>query len=678
MISIVLYGRNDDHGYNLHKRAALAINCMAEVLSDPTDEILFVDYNTTDDHPTLPEAIADTLTETAVARLRILRARPVIHQRVSDRTHLKVVEPIARNVAVRRSNPANRWILSTNADMILVPRGASSLSDVVRTLPDGFYHLPRFDVPESLWEGFDRREPRAVMARIREYGRSLFLNEVVVGSECIRYDAPGDFQLMLRSDLFRFDGFNEEMLLGWHVDFNIARRLFLAYGAVGDARPYVYGYHCDHTRRLTPAHTHKAAKNDPAVFVDGVSAPDLPSQRDTWGCPHDLVEELTLRHSSHAHYVRGLGEVLHGEWAEPAEVRYTPDSYDRHGYDARHVLPFLGDLFATAPRTLSVGWFGGRPDLFELFCGLWGSWGFAGQILIERWTAALVAPAPPAAVQVERLAAMAAAVDVWVIDFSVPSDSAGPFAFGQEGWIDDAIQCLVERAFGAVTALERARVAEGRPPRRIICIDAVHNRYEALVNREIDAASTPFSSRLRHGFVVARDAGVMPPSKPGAVPTTNDRQDVLPRLGVATGGRPMPGGVQAPLGQRGYVFRGQPYEQLQPGRYEVEIAVAHGRLLGIAASLRPVIVEIVGAGGLLAVEHAKVVGPCSLRVTFEIPQPHPESIEVRLFRGRLASFAVTAVHLWRLPPFRMPPMRPSPSAATKPIADALAQWPAGL
>ena len=62
MISVVLYGRNDNYGYNLHKRAALSLNCMAEVLTDPSDEILFVDYNTPDDFPTFPEAIQDTLT----------------------------------------------------------------------------------------------------------------------------------------------------------------------------------------------------------------------------------------------------------------------------------------------------------------------------------------------------------------------------------------------------------------------------------------------------------------------------------------------------------------------------------------------------------------------------------------------------------------------------------------
>lgn len=39
MISIILYGRNDNYGYNLHKRAALSFNCMAEVLEQEDDEI---------------------------------------------------------------------------------------------------------------------------------------------------------------------------------------------------------------------------------------------------------------------------------------------------------------------------------------------------------------------------------------------------------------------------------------------------------------------------------------------------------------------------------------------------------------------------------------------------------------------------------------------------------------
>src|SRR5262249_5871613 len=127
MISIVLYGRNDNYGYNLHKRAALSLNCMAEMIEQEDDEILFVDYNTPDDFPTFPEAIQDTLSKKARQKLRIFRVRPRTHQRFSSKTSLKAIEPISRNVAIRRSSPVNRWVLSTNTDMIFVPRSAASL-----------------------------------------------------------------------------------------------------------------------------------------------------------------------------------------------------------------------------------------------------------------------------------------------------------------------------------------------------------------------------------------------------------------------------------------------------------------------------------------------------------------------------------------------------------------------
>src|SRR5262245_54230459 len=112
MISVVLYGRNDAHGYNLHRRAALSMNCPAEILTDPDDEILFVDYNTPDELPTFVEAISDTLTHRCLELLRVLRIPAALHtERFAARTHLVAIEPVSRNAAVRRANPANRWIL---------------------------------------------------------------------------------------------------------------------------------------------------------------------------------------------------------------------------------------------------------------------------------------------------------------------------------------------------------------------------------------------------------------------------------------------------------------------------------------------------------------------------------------------------------------------------------------
>jgi hypothetical protein len=131
LLSIVVYGRNDNHGYNLHKRAAVSINCLTEMLPDPADELIFVDYNSPDDLSTSPEAIRDTLTSRAKAMLRILRVRPEVHRRFQQRTHLSGLGPVARNVGLRASNPANRWILSTHSDIILVTRKAPRLSELV-------------------------------------------------------------------------------------------------------------------------------------------------------------------------------------------------------------------------------------------------------------------------------------------------------------------------------------------------------------------------------------------------------------------------------------------------------------------------------------------------------------------------------------------------------------------
>jgi len=308
MISIIVYGRNDTYGYNLSKRAALGLNCMAEVLTDEADEILFVDYNTPDDLPTFPEAIADTLTEQARRRLRILRVRPAHHAAFAKRTHLPVLEPIARNVAIRRSNPANRWVLSTNTEMIFVPRTGHSLSDIVASLSRGFYATPRFEVPESLWESFDRYDPGGVLQEVARWGWDAFLNDVVLSQyESILYDAPGDFQLVRRKDLFAIDGFNERMLLGWHVDVNLFRRLSLLYkGAdTSDLADRVFGYHCTHTRQQTVMHAPDAPRND-IVKAYEVKRPNLPRQRQTWGLANVDIEEISLMS-------RGVKESRSGE-----------------------------------------------------------------------------------------------------------------------------------------------------------------------------------------------------------------------------------------------------------------------------------------------------------------------------------------------------------------------------
>ena len=67
-----------------------------------------------------------------------------MHEQFEKETRLPVNEPLARNIAIRHSNPENRWILSTNTDMIFVlSKGHHSLSEIARDLPNGFYETPR-------------------------------------------------------------------------------------------------------------------------------------------------------------------------------------------------------------------------------------------------------------------------------------------------------------------------------------------------------------------------------------------------------------------------------------------------------------------------------------------------------------------------------------------------------
>ena len=322
MFSVILYGRNDSHGYNLHKRAAISFNALAEVMSDPDDEILFVDYNTPDDHPTFPEAIHDTLTDKAKKVMRVLRVRPDQHVRHRLKTHLVALEAQSRNVALRRSNPRNRWILYTNTDMLLVPRNEKeSLSDILGAIPDGFYQVPRFEIPEMLWEAaFDRRDPVGNLAKLRDWSVRFHLNQVVHNYMPMKYDALGDFQAALREDMFAIHGFDEDMILGWHCDSNLAARLALYRGRVDTLIDKLFGYHCDHTRVAAANNKGRATRmNDQDRFIWNVATPYVPAQAETWGWPDIEIEEIRLDRDTA--YQRLLGRPRQGDRARHDAVR---------------------------------------------------------------------------------------------------------------------------------------------------------------------------------------------------------------------------------------------------------------------------------------------------------------------------------------------------------------------
>jgi hypothetical protein len=489
MISVIVYGRNDAHGYNLHRRAALSLNCIAEVLTDPDDELIFVDYNTPDELPTFIEGISDTLSERCLDLLRVLRVPAAIHeQRFAARTHLPALEPIARNVAARRANPANRWLLSTNTDMIFVPVDDRSMSDICRDLPDGFYGLPRFELPEWLWERLPRSNPVRALPDVARLGPALRLDEPTTSHEWIRFDAPGDCQLMLRDDLVAIDGFNEEMLHGYHVDSNLSRRMLLHRGSIESLEEHLAGYHCNHNRTPTVYHGRRI-ENDLHKFFYALDRATVSEQRDTWGLADVSVSEVPLRDNIDARGARALVDVM------PARPRSRWDAMETPfilTYDSGHVLPFIADTLFVSARAETVGYIGANKVLQRMLADTVHSLGF------ERPLA--VAPFDDMTA-IERVTDSA---DILIIDLGVDVSESEPFLHDLSQrelgtfpvGLVDALPVLY-RLFD----LERARYERVGHPRPVVLVNSSAVFWEASVLTQFDCSYATVHSRVRRATV---------------------------------------------------------------------------------------------------------------------------------------------------------------------------------
>jgi hypothetical protein len=490
MISVILYGRNDAHGYNLHRRAALSLNCLAEGLTDPDDEIIFVDYNTPDELPTFIEAIADTLTDRCLGLLRVLRVPAATHrERFAGHTHLTAIEPVARNVAVRNANPANRWLLSTNTDMVFLPLADGSLSEICGDLPDGFYGIPRFELPEWLWERLPRSDPRAALAEIKRLGPRLGLDEPTVSHEWIRFDAPGDFQLVLRDDFISIEGFNEQMILGYHVDSNLSRRMLLRRGSIESLGDHLAGYHCNHNRVPTIYHGARLITNDLYRFFYSVNRAELPQQRHTWGLADAAVQEVSVRERVGVEIGDRVADVIAAE----SSARIPSDasgSFFDITYDSGHVLPFVADSLVVSSPDITIGYFGANPVLQSLLEEL------ASNLRMRDVVVADLAE-PNSVDELDRVA------DVVVVDLGIDASFVqGSTTSGEHEPSDVADR--FDRVFAALKqfiSLERERLGRGEHPRRLVLVNSATAFWDAYVLAHLECSHTSPHSRVRRATV---------------------------------------------------------------------------------------------------------------------------------------------------------------------------------
>ncbi len=503
MISVILYGRNDSYGYNLHKRGAISLNCLAEVLTDPDDEIVFVDYNTPNELPTFVEAIYDTLTQRAKARLRVLRVRPELHRRLAGPSHLAALEPHSRNIAIRRSKPRNRWILLTNTDMVFVPRsGASDIDGEVAGLADGLYTLPRFELPEPLWESFPRADPATILRACRELGPRLHLDEVTHSFSYSRFDQVGDFQLVPRQALFDIHGFDERMILGWHCDSNIAKRLHLFYGGCTHSlRDRLKGYHCDHTRVATGAHRiDRKVDNDVNRFLFAVDNPFAVHQAETWGAPNETVEELDFARDPQARYAVAVQRAL----GAPQQAPYESDAIGMRNFvpvRAEHVLPYLASDLAVFRRPARFAYIGNHARMLSLAARCIAELGFETPL---AYAASLLRSGPPpdGARPIEAAdlpGALLADYDLLIFDLSL--DAAllgGKLVERVTDWPRPLRYSLGAVARCLEACAERAGAGGARVP-EVMAINANHHTFRDFVNQFLLLTFTPFATHVRKG-----------------------------------------------------------------------------------------------------------------------------------------------------------------------------------
>lgn len=491
----------------MHKRVAISLNCISEMLTDSDDEILLVDCNTPDDMPTLCESIQDTLSDRTKKLLKIFRIRPEIYERHKRGSPLKVLEGLCRNVAIRRSNPKNRWILSTNPDIVLVPkRYSDTLSEVVKHLPDGFYELPRFEIPEGIWEMFDRRDPKSIIEFLVQWGYSLRFNIAIFSDYVSLYNAPGDFQLMLRRQIFQIQGFNEKMIYGWHLDSNLCRRMHLLNGRVRSLISHFFSYHLGHTKQATLSHLGDIKEDSLEEYYYFVKTPYLPEQAEDWGIPQENIEEIRLNEKQ----IKRLFLLLKDRI--PSYDRMMVDHFTfNHGLiiDKYQILPYISDQILFIPSEYNIGYlgvnFGVLKEIarFRIDAGHRGEFLYCKELVKDMSVAYEDLPNNCLGVNIDELLERSSIfiVDCSMNHFPIKKDEKG-ICFPKPSLKLIRYARDLFDLFLTVASYEAKRINRGKfLPRKFIIIGSQNTLFDRPMSNIIDIVHTPYSTRIRHGYI---------------------------------------------------------------------------------------------------------------------------------------------------------------------------------
>ena len=339
MLSVVVVGRNDNHGYNLGKRVASSLNSISMRLRDG-DELIFVDWNTPRPFPPMPVSIIDDLTEQTKKFLRILAVDPKVHDEVKGVSSKMILEPIARNVGIRRAKIQNKWILSTNTDILFIGEDDLSFQDLIGQLDDRLWQSFRYEVPEYVWEVLDKRNPKLTNSVIRELSENtpIMLDLTTTPTEddsenLIFADAIGDFQLAPREMWGLVKGFPEDMLNGWHVDSRAAVQMIRTTGKDSKILPTGFGlrtFHQNHLRSLTHFHSN-------TTMNSGALISEPYENKANWGMRETEISDYFLQD-----FMENLSKFKFHS-TKKIEASHLQSAHKNNFYNVDRTLLFLMD-----------------------------------------------------------------------------------------------------------------------------------------------------------------------------------------------------------------------------------------------------------------------------------------------------------------------------------------------
>ncbi len=187
------------------------------------------------------------------------------------------------------------------------------------------------------------------------------------------------------------------------------------------------------------------------------------------------------------------------------------------------------------------------------FAGFWKDLGFTGEVLVDVGLVREHGLASCPDAHETGFEALIDAADAFVLDFGPVIRRRGDaIAHGHPErhgpWDQSGVCCKLWQR-------EHQRWREGRALRQIIAINAINNVFESGIMSHVSVALTPFSTRMRHGFV-------MPP--------VQGEMDWMSRLLAGHAGAWDGSQIRSRKEAMGVVIHG-PYRHLHVGTYRIKI-----------------------------------------------------------------------------------------------------------